>query len=72
MLEILMSISPGNGFIQNNNFSNIGNRRNLIKSNSTILTGKEMPQLNKYRIQKVTDVGIDKNANMEEKVPEPQ
>ena len=66
------SISPGNGFIQNNNFSNIGNRRNLIKSNSTILTGKEMPQLNKYRIQKVTDVGIDKNANMEEKVPEPQ
>ena len=66
------SISPGNGFIQNNNFSNIGNRRNLIKSNSTILTGKEMHQLNKYRIQKVTDVGIDKNANMEEKVPEPQ
>ena len=55
-----LSRSISNGFIQNNNFSNIGNRRNLTKSNSTILTGKEMPQLSKYRIQKVDDVGIGK------------
>ena len=73
-----LSRSISNGFIQNNNFSNIGNRRNLTKSNSTILTGKEMPQLSKYRIQKVDDVGIDKNNNnnyankVEEKVAEPQ
>ena len=72
------SISTGNGFAQNNNFSTIGNRRNLIKSNSTILTGKELPQLSKYKIQKVNDVGIDKNSNntygnnLEEKVAEPQ
>ena len=37
-----------------------------------------MPQLSKYRIQKVDDVGIDKNNNnnyankVEEKVAEPQ
>ena len=40
-----------------------------------------MPQINNYRIQKVNDVGIDKNINiinknsaniLEEKVAEPQ
>ena len=34
----------------------------MIKSNSNIYEEK-MPQINNYRIQKVHDVGIDKNAN---------
>jgi hypothetical protein len=42
----------------------IRRRRNLIKSNSNIYDEK-MPQINNYRIQKVNDVGIDKNANRE-------
>ena len=73
-----LSRSISNSNIQNNNFANIGNRRNLTKSNSSILTGKEMPQLSKFRIQKVNDVDIDKNNNnkyenkIEEKVAEPQ
>ena len=72
------SISPGNTII-NNNFNQ---RRNLTKSNSTIYTGRELPQLNKYRIQKAEDVDIDKkevvnnvvnnyNKKIEEKVAEP-
>ena len=72
------SISPGNTII-NNNFNQ---RRNLTKSNSTIYTGRELPQLNKYRIQKAEDVDIDKKEvgnnviknytkKMEEKVAEP-
>ena len=72
------SISPGNTII-NNNFNQ---RRNLTKSNSTIYTGRELPQLNKYRIQKAEDVDIDKkevvnnvvnnyNKKIEEKMAEP-
>ena len=72
------SISPGNTII-NNKFNQ---RRNLTKSNSTIYTGRELPQLNKYRIQKAEDVDIDKkevvnnvvnnyNKKIEEKVAEP-
>ena len=57
------SISTGNGIQNNkNNFLDIRSRRNLIKSNSNIYEEK-MPQINNYRIQKVHDVGIDKNAN---------
>ena len=77
------SISTGNGIQNNkNNYLDIRGRRNLIKSNSNIYDEK-MPQINNYRIQKVNDVGIDKNANInnnvvtnkygnrvEEKVPE--
>ena len=77
------SISTGNGIQNNkNNYLDIRSRRNLIKSNSNIYDEK-MPQINNYRIQKVNDVGIDKNANInnnvvtnkygnrvEEKVPE--
>ena len=72
------SISTVNSIQKNNKFSTIGNRRNLIKSNSSIYDGKQLPQINKYRIQKVNDVGIDKNINetnkygnnIEEKVAE--
>ena len=72
------SISTVNSIQKNNEFSTIGNRRNLIKSNSSIYDGKQLPQINKYRIQKVNDVGIDKNINeinkygnnIEEKVAE--
>ena len=56
------SISTGNGIQNKNNFLDIRSRRNLIKSNSNIYEEK-MPQINNYRIQKVHDVGIDKNAN---------
>ena len=76
------SISTRNG-IQNNNNNYLDiRRRNLIKSNSNIYDGK-MPEINNYRIQKVNDVGIEKNINLntnainkygnkvEEKVPEP-
>ena len=57
------SISTGNGIQNNkNNFLDIRSRRNLIKSNSNIYKEK-MPQINNYRIQKVHDVGIDKNTN---------
>ena len=59
------SISTGNGIQNNkNNFLDIRSRRNLIKSNSNIYEEK-MPQINNYRIQKVHDVGIDKNENIE-------
>ena len=62
------SISTGNGIQNNkNNFLDIRSRRNLIKSNSNIYEEK-MPQINNYRIQKVHDVGIDKNANIENNV----
>ena len=72
------SISPGNTII-NNNFNQ---RRNLTKSNSSIYTGRELPQLNKYKIQKAEDVDIDKKEfvnndvnnyrkKIEEKVAEP-
>ena len=62
------SISTGNGIQNNkNNFLDIRSRRNLIKSNSNIYEEK-MPQINNYRIQKVHDVGIDKNANIDNNV----
>ena len=62
------SISTGNGIQNNkNNFLDIRSRRNLIKSNSNIYEEK-MPQINNYRIQKVHDVGIDKNENIENNV----
>ena len=62
------SISTGNGIQNNkNNFLDIRSRKNLIKSNSNIYEEK-MPQINNYRIQKVHDVGIDKNANIENNV----
>ena len=68
------SISPGN-IILNNNFNQ---KRNLTKSNSTVYSGRELPQLNKYRIQKAEDVDIDKkevvnnySKKVEEKVAEP-
>ena len=62
------SISTGNGIQNNkNNFLDIRSRRNLIKSNSNIYEEK-MPQINNYRIQKVNDVGIDKNANNDNNV----
>ena len=62
------SISTGNGIQNNkNNFLDIRSRRNLIKSNYNIYEEK-MPQINNYRIQKVHDVGIDKNANIENNV----
>ena len=61
------SISTGNGIQNKNNFLDIRSRRNLIKSNSNIYEEK-MPQINNYRIQKVHDVGIDKNANIENNV----
>ena len=61
------SISTGNGIQNKNNFLDIRSRRNLIKSNSNIYEEK-MPQINNYRIQKVNDVGIDKNANIDNNV----
>ena len=76
------SISTGNGIQNNNNnYIDIRNRRNLIKSNSNLYEKQEMPLLNNnYRIQKVNDVGLDKNINTtnkvanirEEKIAEPQ
>ena len=62
------SISTGNGIQNNkNNFLDIRSRRNLIKSNSNIYEEK-MSQINNYRIQKVNDVGIDKNADIDNNV----
>ena len=75
------SISTGNGIQNNNNYIDIRNRRNLIKSNSNLYEKQEMPLLNNnYRIQKVNDGGLDKNINTnnkvanirEEKIAEPQ
>ena len=70
-------MSTGNG-IQNNNYD-ITNRRNLIKSSSSIYNDK-MPEIKDYKIQKVNEVDINKNSGsinqigntIEEKVPELQ
>ena len=71
------SMSTGNG-IQNNNYD-ITNRRNLIRSSSSVYNDK-MPEIKDYKIQKVNEVDINKNSNsinqigntIEEKVPELQ
>ena len=69
------SISTGNGL--QNNFSKVS-RRNLIKSNSSIYSNKEIPMMKNYKIEKVNEMGlhnestnnIEKN-NLEEKGPIP-
>ena len=69
------SISTGNGL--QNNFSKVS-RRNLIKSNSSIYSNKEIPMMKNYKIEKVNEMGlhiestnnIGKN-NLEEKGPIP-
>ena len=71
------SMSTGNG-IQNNNYD-ITNRRNLIRSSSSVYNDK-MPEIKDYKIQKVNEVDINKNSGsinqigntIEEKVPELQ
>ena len=69
------SISTGNGL--QNNFSKVS-RRNLIKSNSSIYSNKEMPMIKNYKIEKVNEMGLHNessnnigNNNLEEKVPIP-
>ena len=71
------SMSTGNG-IQNNNYD-VTNRRNLIRSSSSVYNDK-MPEIKDYKIQKVNEVDINKNSGsinqvgntIEEKVPELQ
>ena len=71
------SMSTGNG-IQNNNYD-ITNRRNLIRSSSSVYNDK-MPEIKDYKIQKVNEVDINKNSGsinqtgntIEKKVPELQ
>ena len=71
------SMYTGNG-IQNNNYD-ITNRRNLIRSSSSVYNDK-MPEIKDYKIQKVNEVDINKNSGsinqigntIEEKVPELQ
>ena len=71
------SMSTGNG-IQNNNYD-ITNRRNLIRSSSSVYNDK-MAEIKDYKIQKVNEVDINKNSGsinqigntIEEKVPELQ
>ena len=62
----------------NNNYD-ITNRRNLIRSSSSVYNDK-MPEIKDYKIQKVNEVDINKNSGsinkigntIEEKVPELQ
>ena len=69
------SISTGNGL--QNNFSKVS-RRNLIKSNSSIYSNKEIPMMKNYKIEKVNEMGLHNEStnnigknNLEEKGPIP-
>ena len=69
------SISTGNG--SQNNFSKVS-RRNLIKSNSSIYSNKEIPMMKNYKIEKVNEMGLHNEStnnigknNLEEKGPIP-
>ena len=69
------SISTGNGL--QNNFSKVS-RRNLIKSNSSICSNKEIPMMKNYKIEKVNEMGLHNEStnnigknNLEEKGPIP-
>ena len=69
------SISTGNGLP--NNFSKVS-RRNLIKSNSSIYSNKEIPMMKNYKIEKVNEMGLHNEStnnigknNLEEKGPIP-
>ena len=69
------SISTGNGL--QNNFSKVS-RRNLIKSNSSIYSNKEIPMMKNYKIEKVNEMGLHDEStnnigknNLEEKGPIP-
>ena len=69
------SISTGNGL--QNNFSK-ASRRNLIKSNSSIYSNKEIPMMKNYKIEKVNEMGLHNEStnnigknNLEEKGPIP-
>ena len=69
------SISTGNGLP--NNFSKVS-RRNLIKSNSSIYSNKEIPMMKNYKIEKVNEIGLHNGStnnigknNLEEKGPIP-
>ena len=69
------SISTGNGL--QNNFSKVS-RRNLIKSNSSIYSNKEIPMMKNYKIEKVNKMGLHNEStnnigknNLEEKGPIP-
>ena len=69
------SISTGNRL--QNNFSKVS-RRNLIKSNSSIYSNKEIPMMKNYKIEKVNEMGLHNEStnnigknNLEEKGPIP-
>ena len=69
------SISTGNGL--QNNFSKVS-RRDLIKSNSSIYSNKEIPMMKNYKIEKVNEMGLHNEStnnigknNLEEKGPIP-